>query len=508
MKKNFLSFMMIVILALPACAPQTNTGVPIPSPAPTISHVPTAAMPMLTMVEYGFRFRYPPEYQAGIHRNQICLTLEQGYGPPGLCHVQNFSLEISDVPDRPLIEIAGEAAPESIRRESLTVGGEQAILLDHIPAQDWIRMVVIVHDDRLYKLTFVGWPLDQPENSQQGVLYNTIIDSFEFLPQPVIQNYEQIEFGISAVVPVTIYSFPSQSSDPAAVLEAGTPAQVIGRVEGIWLEIDCPAGIPRRCWVRWDPNALYSYEGPLVALEIPDPASLKIETASETTSPEGRWQALSIRSETVTLGVEGAIYFHVELIVTSLEDGTKWVPVSEWHAAGLGEEQPPQPFYWSKDGHFLYYTSISYPDGACAFYDNIGESLDRLDLIDGSVAEVRGYPALGMAAISPDESMIAHITAQPFIGGPRYHLLVQDLQTAYTKGGDMRGSIKSMIWLDKFPQENISRIAWSPDNRKVLVTVTEVADNCHPSTVAEWELEVQTGEFIQVSNTVLPTATP
>jgi hypothetical protein len=184
------------------------------------------------------------------------------------------------------------------------------------------------------------------------------------------------------------------------------------------------------------------------------------------------------------------------------------MPVSEWHVAGLGEEQAPRPFHWSKDGRFLYFTSLIYPDGACTFYNNIGESLERLDLTDGSMAAVQGYPALGIAAISPDESMIAHITAQPFIGGPRYHLLVRDLETAYTKGGDMRGSTKWMIWLDKFPQENISRIAWSPDNRKVLVTVTEVADNCQPSSVAEWELDVETGEFLQVSNTVLPTATP
>jgi len=174
----------------------------------------------------------------------------------------------------------------------------------------------------------------------------------------------------------------------------------------------------------------------------------------------------------------------------------------------LGQEESPLPFHWSKDGRFLYYTSLMYPDGACTFYNNIGETLERLDLTDGSMDALQSPEASGIVAISPDETMLAYIAAQPFVGGPRYHLTINDPETAFTGGIDWRGLIKWMIWLDKFPPENISRIAWSPDNRKVLVTVTEVADNCQPSSVAEWELDVETGEFLQVSNTVLPTATP
>jgi len=55
---------------------------------------------------------------------------------------------------------------------------------------------------------------------------------------------------------------------------------------------------------------------------------------------------------------------------------------------------------------------------------------------------------------------------------------------------------------------NISQIAWSPDSRQVLVTVTELADNCQPTSATDWELDVATGEFVEISNSVFPTATP
>lgn len=54
-----------------------------------------------------------------------------------------------------------------------------------------------------------------------------------------------------------------------------------------------------------------------------------------------------------------------------------------------------------------------------------------------------------------------------------------------------------------------AEIAWSPDNRQVSVTVTEITDHCQPPTsVADWELDVETGEFVEVSNKVFPTVTP
>jgi hypothetical protein len=427
-----------------------------------------------------------------------------------ICHNASAIIEVSDAPDRSLNQIADEAAakgvPDLVVRTSLTVGGEEAILLDNVTGVDRLRVVVIVHDDRAYIMSFVGWQVNQEENSPLGILYNTIINSLEFLPLPVYDNYEETEFGISAVMPVTIYSGPASSYEKVGILEAGSPARVVGRMPDVWLEINCPEGIPRRCWVRWDMNALYSYEGPPVTLEIPDPANLKIESSNPTTSPDGRWQTLVTQSEIVTLGVEDARFFYVKLSVTSLQDGTTWTPVSEWHIAGPGQEYPPKPFHWSQDGNYLYYTIPLDHHGACVVYDNIGENLDRLNLTDGSVAGLQGPQTLGIAAISPDESMIVHTIWQPFPSGSLYSLLVRNLATAYTE--DWRVSSRWLINLNTIAHENISRIAWSPDSRKVLVMVTELGGNCQPASIAEWALNVETGEFLQVSHTVLPTATP
>ena len=503
MKKILLSGIMVAVLALSACAPRQETSVTVPSHVPTVDPTPAAVMPLLTMVEYGFRFRYPPEYQAGIYRHQICLTSNEG--SMLICHNASAVIEVSDAPDRSLNqiadEVAGKGVPDQVVRTSLTVAGEEAILLDNVLGVDVARVLVILHDDRAFILTFVGWQENQDETSPLGTLYNTIVNSFEFLPQPVIANYEEIEFGISAVIPMTIYSGPAGSHEQVGILEAGAAARVIGRVDGIWLEIICPEGIPRRCWVLWDFNALHSYEGPPVTLEIPDPANLKIESASTFPSPDGRWQALATQSETVTLGVEDARFFYVEFIVTSLEDGRTWTPVSEWHAGGPGSEGPSRPFHWSQDGRYLYYTSVIDYHGGCVYAD-IGETLDRLDLTDGAVAELPPPQARRNLAISPDETMMAYMSDAT--------LVVRDLPTAYDGG---RSVLTSIIWrLDlavDWPITQASEIVWSPDSRKLLVTATTLVDDlCNKSSATTWELDIETGKLVEVSSTVFPTATP
>lgn len=146
-----------------------------------------------------------------------------------------------------------------------------------------------------------------------------------------------------------------------------------------------------------------------------------------TTSPNGRWLAESIQSEWVYFTEGGEPYFYTALTVTALDGGTTWTPVSEWHAAGLGEESPSKIFRWSNDSRFVYYTSIAYPDGACVFYNNIGGCLDRLDVTDGSVAALQPPRAGGILAISPDDQLLA------YLGGDG--LVVRDLATAYDDGG-------------------------------------------------------------------------
>jgi hypothetical protein len=161
------------------------------------------------------------------------------------------------------------------------------------------------------------------------------------------------------------------------------------------------------------------------------------------------------------------------------------------------------PFHWSKDGRYLYYTSLVVPDVGCGFYANSGETLDRLDLSDGSVTAMQPPYSRWILSISPDETRMAYLS---FIDG--YQLVVRDLAAAYTEGPGGENSIQWQIPLEILPPEVVSQIGWSPDGQKVLVRVSEIASDCQPAQATEWELEVATGEFNEGTTMIYPTPTP
>ncbi len=490
---------------VPVSESVTSTSPGPATPTPTAKPEPTGEMPLITMEEYGFQLRYPAEYQASIFRNGICLTLERGYSPPGLCHIKNFSIEVYEAEGRSLGEVADEAAAignsdVEVRRTRLMVSGEEAVLLDGIGGVDRLRIVVIVQGDRAYVLTFVGWQENQQEISPLGVLYDTVINSFTLLRQHDVASDDKNAWRISAVSPVTIYSGPGGEYPSAGILEAGANTRVLESIDGGWMNIVCPASISGSCWVLWDMNAIHSYEGPPVALNIPEPSSLEIEFANRTLSPDGRWQVLVTQSENVALDGEFALFFYVELIVSSLEDGTTWTPVSEWHVYGLGHEYAPIPFQWSQDGRYLYYTSLFDLHGACAYFYNISDYLNRLDLSDGSVAVLSPPYPHGILAISPDETMMAYLGDQG--------LVVRELAASYAAVVAGQASVTWQVPLDTVWPTQVSQIAWSPDNRRVIVTVSHWVEGlCEIAGHSTWELDVETGAFMATS-TFIPTPTP
>jgi len=69
-------------------------------------------------------------------------------------------------------------------RESLTIDGEEAIMLDGLPGQEINRQVFVLHNDTLYQLTFMPMDESQPEvNAQTEALYYTVTQSFNFHPE-------------------------------------------------------------------------------------------------------------------------------------------------------------------------------------------------------------------------------------------------------------------------------------------------------------------------------------
>jgi len=76
--------------------------------------------------------------------------------------------------------VADYAVPGmEVKRASLTVGGEQAIMLDGLSGQEVNRQVVVIHKDRLYHLMFL--PMDESQAEAQA-LYDTVVRSFNFRP--------------------------------------------------------------------------------------------------------------------------------------------------------------------------------------------------------------------------------------------------------------------------------------------------------------------------------------
>jgi hypothetical protein len=186
-RSGLLLFLLAAVLG--ACAPQTVTAEP--TSASESTHISTqvtqqAALALLTLEQFGFRFRYPAQYQTVIGQKGLCLSPAQEYGPPGPCHVQNLGIDVQDAQGRTLEDAAEEAAARGnpdveVKRTPITVGGQPAILLDDIYSVDVLRIVVVVYNGRIYQLTFVPWADDPAADSPLGILYNTVIDSFEFL---------------------------------------------------------------------------------------------------------------------------------------------------------------------------------------------------------------------------------------------------------------------------------------------------------------------------------------
>lgn len=73
--------------------------------------------------------------------------------------------------------------PEGNTPGTATIGGEEAVVLDNMPGQDINRRVIVVHNDRLYDLTFLPIGPDYGDVGQRTEeLYQLVMDSFTFLP--------------------------------------------------------------------------------------------------------------------------------------------------------------------------------------------------------------------------------------------------------------------------------------------------------------------------------------
>ena len=133
----------------------------------------------------GYCLLYPGEYEAvQTNDNSMELVIDSVMN-----HIDpRVSITVDDAAGRTAEQIANaELAAFSlpdwiIERTDITIDGEPAVVLDHLPGQDLNRRVFLVHEGRFYHLFFTPVDPSQPEVYQRMEdFYRTIIDSFRFV---------------------------------------------------------------------------------------------------------------------------------------------------------------------------------------------------------------------------------------------------------------------------------------------------------------------------------------
>ena len=140
--------------------------------------------------QLGLCFSYPQGYTLNPDSDtvQIAAPILPDTNVFGL-----FWLEISDSYNRTAERIADEdmtdavdhaGVPlENLGRWTVTLGGEQAVVLDGMPGQELQRRVYIVHEQTLYFLAF--WPArseNKAASDQMEALYEAVTSSWAWSP--------------------------------------------------------------------------------------------------------------------------------------------------------------------------------------------------------------------------------------------------------------------------------------------------------------------------------------
>jgi hypothetical protein len=132
----------------------------------------------------GLCFSYPQGYTQLPYNDSVQIVDPDlpGSDVKGL-----FWLEISDSYDRSAEKIADQemtyAAGLDVGRWTVTLGGEQAVVLDGMPGQDLQRRVYVVHQQTLYILAFMPAPSENKAASDQmEALYDAVTNSWAWSP--------------------------------------------------------------------------------------------------------------------------------------------------------------------------------------------------------------------------------------------------------------------------------------------------------------------------------------
>lgn len=180
----------------------------------------------------------------------------------------------------------------------------------------------------------------------------------------------------------------------------------------------------------------------------PTPETIRLQIPQDI-SPDYRWYVSTAMEgkERVTMTVSldnGQVVWLVEDL--PYEDNFPW---------GFSF---PVPFYWSKDGRYLYYTHRSSGDGCFGGSIHRVEDLFRLDLTTGEVIEI---PEGGGAwvAFSPDEQYLASLSYG-------HGIQITNLATGQTQTLDL------LVRNEDIGMETDQQyIVWAPNSRSLVFVI-------------------------------------
>jgi hypothetical protein len=180
-------------LSLSACAlagaADLDTG-PTPQEVGVVEGCPstTEGTQLLMNSELGYCLLYPTGYDVlHPHENETVLTVGSLLNvdqPRVYVEVKEAAgHSVEQIADKLGAEVSAELPVFEIRQSRIILAGEEAIVLDNMPGQDVSRRVVVIHNGRLYRLTFILADRDARDAyTQMEKLYTTVTDSFNFLP--------------------------------------------------------------------------------------------------------------------------------------------------------------------------------------------------------------------------------------------------------------------------------------------------------------------------------------
>ena len=192
--KNVPSLVVAALFALTGCGSAATTIPPSAPPVPTTSptSIPTAEATcpppsedtrLLTREQTGFCLLYPESFiEVGTDPTQVCLVPGE---PFMACHSAKVFINVADAAGRTVRQAADEVIAQGgvIGDPSpLTIAGQEAVVLPEVGGQASTRVVMLVHDDRLYTVGFVLPGADAPSVAEFELLFHTIIDSFTLVP--------------------------------------------------------------------------------------------------------------------------------------------------------------------------------------------------------------------------------------------------------------------------------------------------------------------------------------